>query len=92
MTKDEHPERRKAVALRYDAERDAAPRVVAKGAGLLAERIIALAQQSGVRVVQDPEVVAVLARLDVQAEVPEELYLAVAEILAFVYRLNRRLE
>ena len=82
--------RRKAVALRYDAARDAAPRVVAKGAGRLAERIIEIAQQYRLHVHEDPDLVAVLAKLDVDAEIPEDLYRAVAEVLAFVYRLNQR--
>ncbi|HOF39153.1 MAG TPA: EscU/YscU/HrcU family type III secretion system export apparatus switch protein [Candidatus Hydrogenedentes bacterium] len=83
--------RRKAAAIRYDAEQQAAPRVVAKGAGLLAERIIELARANGVYVHEDPDLVAVLSRLDVDTEIPETLYRAVAEILAFVYRLNQRM-
>lgn len=82
--------RRKAVALRYDPGHDAAPRVVAKGAGLLADRIVELARQHGVHVHEDPELAALLSRLQVDADIPEELYRAVAEVLAFVYRLNRR--
>jgi type III secretion system FlhB-like substrate exporter len=64
---------------------------VAKGAGLLAERIIELARANGVYVHEDPDLVAVLSRLDVDTEIPETLYRAVAEILAFVYRLNQRM-
>ena len=84
-------QRRKAAAIRYDAEQHAAPRIVAKGAGLLAERIIAVARANGVYVHEDPDLVAVLSRLDVDTEIPEALYRAVAEILAFVYRLNQRM-
>ncbi|MGI6461982.1 MAG: EscU/YscU/HrcU family type III secretion system export apparatus switch protein [Candidatus Hydrogenedentales bacterium] len=84
-------QRRKAAAIRYDAEQQAVPRVVAKGAGLLAERIIELARANGVYVHEDPDLVAVLSRLDVGTEIPETLYRAVAEILAFVYRLNQRM-
>jgi len=83
-------ERRRAVALRYETGRDAAPRVVAKGAGLLAERIIEIARKHGVHIHEDPDLVAVLAKLDVDVEIPEELYRAVAEVLAFVYRLNHK--
>ena len=83
--------RRRAAAIRYDAEQHAAPRVVAKGAGLLAERIIEIARESGVYIHEDPDLAAVLSRLDVDTEIPEELYRAVAEILAFVYRLNQRM-
>ncbi len=84
-------QRRKAAAIRYDAEQHAAPRIVAKGAGLLAERIIEVARANGVYVHEDPDLVAVLSRLDVDTEIPEALYRAVAEILAFVYRLNQRM-
>jgi len=84
--------RQKAVALRYDAERDAAPRVTAKGAGLLAQRIIEIAKQNGVHIHEDPDLVAILSKVDVETQIPEPLYRAVAEVLAFVYRLNQRIE
>jgi len=74
--------REKAVALRYDAERDAAPRVTAKGAGLLAQRIIEIAKQNGIYIHDDPDLVAVLSKLDVETQIPEPLYRAVAEVLA----------
>jgi FlhB-like protein len=82
--------RQKAVALRYEAEKDSAPRVVAKGSGLMAERIIALAHENDVHVLEDPDLVAVLSKLNVETQIPEELYRAVAEVLAFVYKVNNR--
>lgn len=85
------PERRRAVALRYDQSRDAAPRVVARGQGYVAERILTIAREAGIHVHEDPDLVAVLAALDVEAEIPQDLYRAVAEILAFVYRLNQQM-
>ncbi|MFZ5775714.1 MAG: EscU/YscU/HrcU family type III secretion system export apparatus switch protein [Thermodesulfobacteriota bacterium] len=78
----------KAVALRYDKSRDTAPKVVAKGAGELAARIIALAEEHGIPIQQDSDLVEILARLDLNREIPPETYLVVAEILAFVYRAN----
>lgn len=84
------PHRQKAVALRYDAGRSAAPRVTAKGQGQIAERIIALAGEHGVHVEEDPDLVHLLAQLDLGAEIPESLYRAVAEVLAFVYRLGKQ--
>ena len=83
-------ERLRAVALRYQTERDTAPRVVAKGSGLMAERIIEVARQHGVHIHQDPDLVTVLAKLDINTLIPESLYKAIAEILAFVYRINKQ--
>jgi flagellar biosynthesis protein len=79
------------VALRYDRGKDRAPRVVAKGERLLAERIIEIARAHGIHIHEDPDLVAVLATLDINREIPEPLYYAVAEVLAFVYRLNQHL-
>ncbi len=81
---------KKAVALRYQPSRDQAPVVSAKGQGLLAQKIIALAQEHGVPIKEDPDLVEILARLEVDQEIPPELYLVVAEILAFVYKANDR--
>lgn len=82
------PEAQKAVALKYDAAEYAAPEVVASGRGRIAERIIALAEMHGVYIKQDPDLVEVLSRLDIGEVIPPELYAVVAEILAFVYRVN----
>jgi len=82
---------KRAVALRYDAQSDAAPRVVAKGDRLLAERIIELAKEHDIHIHEDPDLVALLAKIDVDTFIPEELYRVVAEVLAFVYRLNNRM-
>jgi flagellar biosynthesis protein len=81
---------RRAAALGYDSETDAAPRLLAKGAGEVADRIIALAKEHGIPIREDRDLVAVLARLDLDQEIPPELYKAVAELLAFVYRVNSR--
>ena len=81
---------KKAVALKYEPTKDNAPRVTAKGVGLVAERIIELAGKEGIPIQEDPDLVGALVQLDFQEEVPPELYKAVAEILAFVYRLNRQ--
>ncbi len=83
--------RRKAVALRYNREQESAPRVVARGYGLTAERIIEIARENNIQIHEDPDLAAVLAKLDINTQVPEELYVAVAEVLAFVYRLNQQM-
>lgn len=81
--------RRNAVAIRYEAGKDTAPRVVAKGQGLLADRILEIAREEGIYIQEDPDLVALLAQLEVNSAIPEDLYKAVAEVLAFVYQLNR---
>ena len=81
---------RKAMALRYDPEVHEAPIVTAKGKGFIAEKIIELARESGIPIREDPQLVDYLGMLDIGREIPPELYQVVAEILAFVYRLDRR--
>jgi flagellar biosynthesis protein len=83
---------KKAVALKYNKEKDMAPRVTAKGAGLIAEKILELAEKEGVPITEDPDLVTVLAQLDFNDEIPPELYHAVAEILAFAYRVNTKMK
>lgn len=80
--------RQQAVALAYQTGQ-AAPTVVAKGRGLLAEAIIEKARQAGVYVHESPELVALLMQVDLDQHIPPELYLAVAELLAWVYRLEQ---
>lgn len=81
---------KKAVALKYEPERSSAPVVVAKGQGLLAEEILHKARESGVPVQEDASLVEVLSKLDLEQEIPPELYRLVAEILSFVYRSDRK--
>lgn len=81
---------RAAAALGYDPETDGAPRLLAKGRGEIAERIVALAREHDIPIREDRDLVAVLAQLDLNREIPPELYRAVAELLAFVYRANNR--
>jgi flagellar biosynthesis protein len=82
--------RKKAAALQYEKETDAAPRVVAKGSGIIADRILQLAKEHNIPVKEDPQLVEVLAQLDLNQEIPPELYRAVAEILAFIYRTTKQ--
>jgi len=79
---------RKAAALRYTEGVDAAPKVVAKGRGWLAEKIITLARENGVPVHEDRALVEILSTLDLYEQTPPQLYRAVAEVLAFIYRMN----
>lgn len=80
--------RRSAVALTYEAA-DGAPRVVAKGQGWLAEEIIARAKEAGVFVHESPELVSLLMQVDLDERIPPALYLAVAELLVWLYRLEQ---
>ena len=81
----------KAVALKYDGKKDKAPRVIAKGRGNIAEKIIDIAKEHNVPLYEDKNLIQVLEALDLETEVPPELYRAVAEVLAFIYRLNGKL-
>lgn len=83
---DRHSERPSAVALSYELGRDPAPRVVASGRGLIAERIVDVARAHGVPVHRDPTVARLLQEVDVDGVIPQELYLAVAHILTVLYR------
>jgi flagellar biosynthesis protein len=82
-------ERALAVALAY-APGDAAPRVVAKGRGLIAETIIERARENGIYVHESPELVSLLLQVDVDERIPPQLYIAVAELLAWLYNLEKQ--
>ncbi len=77
-----------AVALHYDGT--GAPRVTAKGAGLVAEHILTLAEEHGVPLREDKEMVQLLSHIELGSEIPYELYVAVAEIIAFAYLVRGR--
>ncbi len=89
--KEQRPEqtRKKAVALRYDREKEDAPRITAAGKGLVAERIIAAARAHGITIYEDKDLTELLSRIELNDVIPTELYQVVAEVLAFIYRLNR---
>ncbi|MDE2600361.1 MAG: EscU/YscU/HrcU family type III secretion system export apparatus switch protein [Rhodocyclaceae bacterium] len=82
-------ERALAVALAY-APGDAAPRVVARGKGLIAEEIINRARSHGVYVHESPELVTLLLQVDIDEHIPPQLYVAVAELLAWLYRVEEK--
>lgn len=84
------PSRGAAVALTYD-RKDSAPRVVAKGYGVVAESIIARAKESGVYVHDSPALVNLLMQVDMDSHIPPQLYVAVAELLAWLYQLEEEL-
>ncbi|WP_424765807.1 EscU/YscU/HrcU family type III secretion system export apparatus switch protein [Paenibacillus sp. sgz302251] len=81
---------KKAVALKYEPGERSAPVMVAKGKGHMAELILERAKQNGIPVQEDSSLVEVLSKLDIDQEIPPELYTLVAEILSFVYRSDRK--
>lgn len=83
---------KKAVALKYAPGAQGAPSVVAKGKGHMADAILQKAREHGVAVQEDASLVEVLSKLDIDQEIPPELYQLVAEILSFVYRSDRRMK
>jgi len=84
----ENEQRALAVALKY-APGASAPTVVAKGRGLIAEEIISRAREEGIFVHESPELVALLSQVDLDDQIPPQLYVAVAELLAWIYRVER---
>jgi flagellar biosynthesis protein len=79
-----------AAALEYEPSKSDAPRVTAQGRGEMARRIIEEAKKAGVPIREDPTLVELLMRLDLEQAIPPDLYQAVAEILFFIYRLNEQ--
>ncbi len=78
----------KAVALKYQPESDNAPKVTAIGKGKAADKIIEIAREHNIHIHNDPDLIEVLSRLDLNEEIPPALYVVVAELLGFVYSLN----
>ena len=80
----------RAIALRYNPARESAPRVVAKGNGPIADEILRVARANNVPLREDPALVEALSAFDLNDQIPPELYRAVAEILAFLYRMESK--
>lgn len=85
----EDSKRKIATALKYDRQNSQAPKVVAKGLGLVAEKIIELADENEVQIYRDETLAKQLYNLSIGDEIPEELYTTVAEVLAFIARLDK---
>lgn len=80
----------KAIAILYNENESAAPKVVAGGKGLIAEKIIATAREAGIHIQEDANLVELLSKIQIGEEIPTELYQTVAEVLAFVYQINEK--
>ncbi len=85
-------ERKAAVALRYDIDRDKAPLILASGRGPVADEILRIAEDNKIPLYEDPELAKLLSKLEMDTEIPAELYTLVAEVLFFVYKLDRMAE
>lgn len=83
--------RKAAVALGYEPSRDAAPRVLAKGHGEVADEILRRAAEAGVPINPDTQLTHTLGKLDVGAAIPPEFYRVVAELIAYVYRMEQEM-
>ena len=80
----------KAVALRYDKEKENAPRVVAKGEGHTAKNIIKIAELNNLPIKKDADLVELLSNIEINKEVPDALYKAVAEVFSFIYKVTKK--
>lgn len=81
--------RKEAIALNYNPENNNSPKVIAKGKGKIADNIVEKAVQSDIPIYEDKNLVELLGQLDLNEAIPEELYEVVAEVFAFIYRLDR---
>jgi len=82
--------REKAVALKYDATQNAAPKVTAKGEGFSAKNIIKIAKEHNVPIQKDEDLVEMLSQLELDREVPPEMYQAIAEVFSFIYKATKK--
>lgn len=89
MSEEKHI-RKSAIALSYSPQQQSGPKVVAKGKGIIAEEILQRAEQYNIPIYEDPNLVQLLGQLDLNESIPEELYQAVAEVFAFIYRLDQQ--
>ena len=80
----------KAAALRYDKEKENAPRLVAKGEGSTADNIIKIAEINDIPIQKDEDLIELLSNVELDKEVPDALYKAVAEVFSFVYKISRK--
>ncbi len=85
---DDHPITRPTIAVALNYNEESAPRVTAKGVGDMAEHIMAIAKANNIPLQENPELVKVLVELELGTQIPEALYLAVAEVIAFAYLLR----
>lgn len=81
---------KKAAALKYDVEHDSAPKVIAKGQGETAKNIIKIAEANNLPIKKDEDLVELLSQLDIEQEIPNNMYKAVAEVFSFIYQMSSK--
>jgi len=84
--------KRTAVAMRYDVEKDKAPLILASGRGAVADEILRIADENKIPLYENRELANMLAKLEIDTEIPSQLYVLVAEVLFFVYKLDKMAE
>ena len=82
--------KKKAVALGYNRSQDNAPKVLASGAGEISNKIISLAKEHDIPIKEDPDLIEILSKVEVDQEIPPNLYKAVAEIFSFLYKITNK--
>ncbi|MFT7433607.1 MAG: flagellar biosynthesis protein [Alphaproteobacteria bacterium] len=87
---EEDKKNKKAVAIKYDKGQNSAPHVSAKGRGVLAAKIIAIAKEHDVPIHSDADLVEILDKVEIEQEIPLEVYTIVAEIFAYIYKVNKK--
>ena len=86
------PGKRTAIAVRYDVEKDKAPLILASGRGAIADEILRIAEENKIPLYENRELANMLGKLEIDTEIPSQLYVLVAEVLFFVYRLDKMAE
>ncbi|MFS0782322.1 EscU/YscU/HrcU family type III secretion system export apparatus switch protein [Bacillus sp. 1P06AnD] len=81
--------RKEAIALKYDSDQDASPKLIAKGKGKIADSILERAKENHIPIQEDPTLAELLGKLNINESIPPELYEAVAEVFAFIYKLDK---
>jgi flagellar biosynthesis protein len=81
---------KQAVALRYDQDKENAPKVVAKGKGVTAQKIIEIAHEHDLPIREDADLIELLSKVEIDHEIPENLYIAVAEVFKFIYSVTNK--
>nr|WP_249291465.1 FlhB-like flagellar biosynthesis protein [Campylobacter curvus] len=82
--------KKKAVALGYNREKNSAPKVLATGSGEIANKIISLAREHEIPIKEDPDLIEILSKVEIDQEIPPNLYKAIAEIFSFLYKVTNK--